>query len=153
MYKIPESVLVVIYTKNLQVLLMERADKLGYWQSVTGSRDSLNESLTTTAIRELQEETGIILSTEAGTLSPSNLHDWKMVNVYEIYPLWRHRYKPGIEKNVEHVFGLLVPDDITITLSPREHVQYKWLPYREASKSCFSSSNSEAILHLPHYLV
>ena len=36
-FKIPESVLVVIHTPALEVLLIERADKPGYWQSVTGS--------------------------------------------------------------------------------------------------------------------
>ncbi|AEK60489.1 Dihydroneopterin triphosphate pyrophosphohydolase type 2 [Collimonas fungivorans Ter331] len=152
MYKIPESVLVVIYTKDLQVLLMERADKLDYWQSVTGSKDFPEEALAATAMREVQEETGIVVSAEAGAVPLSNLHDWGVANVYEIYPVWRHRYAPGVTKNTEHVFGLLVPDEIPVTLAPREHLQYKWLPYRAAADACFSPSNAEAILQLPRHL-
>ena len=58
-FKIPVSVLVVIHTPALEVLLIERADKPGYWQSVTGSVDDLDEPLADTARREVQEETGI----------------------------------------------------------------------------------------------
>src|SRR4051812_21395487 len=110
-YKIPESVLVVIHTADLQVLLIERADKPGYWQSVTGSKDHVDEPLAETARREVQEETGIVLGSgqTPGAVPPENLRDWQLSNVYEIYPVWRHRYAPGVVKNVEHVFGLRVP--------------------------------------------
>ncbi len=150
MLKIPESVLVVIYTKDLDVLLIERADQPDFWQSVTGSRDSLDEPLLLTAQREVMEETGID-SSAAGVV----LSDWRISNIYEIYPIWRHRYAPGVTQNTEHVFGLCVPPNIPIKLAPREHVQYCWLPYREAADRCFSSSNAEAILQLPamHALV
>ena len=148
-YKIPESVLVVIHSVDLQVLLIERADKPGFWQSVTGSKDALDEALHLTAEREVQEETGIIIG---GTQVPvTNLRDWQLSNVYTIYPAWRHRYAPGVTQNTEHVFGLCVPRDITITLAPREHLQYCWLPWREAADRCFSPSNAEAILQLPRY--
>ena len=154
-YKIPESVLVVIYTRDLDVLLIERVDKEGYWQSVTGSKDMLDEPLVETAVREVFEETSIrIVADEAagpGDVPLSHLHDWQLSNIYEIYPVWRHRYQPGVTKNTEHVFGLLVPRDIPVTLAPREHVDYLWLPYREASDKCFSPSNAEAILLLPQY--
>ena len=150
MYKIPESVLVVIHTADLQVLLIERADKAGYWQSVTGSKDRPDEPLVQTAIREVAEETGVIVSD--GQVPLSNLHDWQLSNVYDIYPVWRHRYAPGITRNTEHVFSLLVPPGISIVLAPREHVQYRWLPHRAAADLCFSPSNAEAILQLPHYL-
>jgi dATP pyrophosphohydrolase len=150
-YKIPESVLVVIHTADLQVLLIERADKPGFWQSVTGSKDHADEPLRDTAVREVQEETGIVLTAgqPPGTVPLQNLRDWQLSNIYEIYPVWRHRYEPGVTKNVEHVFGLLVPRDIPIRLAPREHTQYVWLPYREAADKCFSPSNAEAILQLP----
>nr|WP_198983765.1 dihydroneopterin triphosphate diphosphatase [Herbaspirillum sp. ASV7] len=159
-YKIPESVLVVIHSADQQVLLIERADQPGFWQSVTGSKDSLDEVLSETARREVQEETGIqvagpgVESTQdGGTCVPgANLRDWQLSNIYEIYPVWRHRYAPGVTKNTEHVFGLLVPRDIPITLAPREHTRYAWLPYREAADRCFSPSNAEAILQLPRYL-
>jgi dATP pyrophosphohydrolase len=149
-YKIPESVLVVIHTADLDVLLIERADKPGYWQSVTGSKDAPHEPLEETAVREVFEETGIAVGSE--TVPKSHLRDWHLSNVYEIYPVWRHRYAPGVTKNTEHVFGLLVPKDIPVALSPREHVNHIWLPYREAADKCFSPSNAEALLQLPRYI-
>ena len=44
-HKIPQSVLVVIHTPALEVLLLERADHPGFWQSVTGSLDAPHEAL------------------------------------------------------------------------------------------------------------
>ncbi|MDP3785606.1 MAG: dihydroneopterin triphosphate diphosphatase [Undibacterium sp.] len=140
-HKIPVSVLVVIYTPDLEVLLLERADRAGFWQSVTGSKDSLDEDLRLTAEREVFEETGI-------SASKHDLSDWQLTNIYEIYPVWRHRYAPGVTQNTEHVFGLCVPRATSLTLSPREHVGYQWLPYKEAADLCFSASNAEAILQL-----
>ncbi|WP_136413254.1 dihydroneopterin triphosphate diphosphatase [Herbaspirillum sp. ST 5-3] len=158
-YKIPESVLVVIYSANLDVLLIERADKQDYWQSVTGSKDAPDEPLIDTAMREVFEETGIRIvggasdpARRADAVPLANLRDWGLSNIYEIYPVWRHRYAPGVFQNTEHVFGLLVPRDIPITLAPREHVDHLWLPYREAADKCFSPSNAEAILQLPKYM-
>ena len=156
-YKIPESVLVVIHTAELEVLLIERADKQGYCQSVTGSKDRLDEPLIETATREVFEETGIVIAdyvdgSAQNSVPRRNLTDWHLSNIYEIYPVWRHRYAPGVTKNTEHVFGLLVPRDSQITLAPREHVDYVWLPYREAADKCFSPSNAEAVLQLPKYL-
>jgi len=149
--KIPESVLVVIHTVDLQVLLIERADRPGYWQSVTGSKDSVFESLTSTAMREVAEEVGIAIGSTRVPLS--SLRDWGLSNVYEIYPIWRHRYAPGVTHNTEHVFGLMIPRDVPITLSPREHLNHLWLPWREAAEKCFSASNAEAILHLPRFVL
>ncbi len=139
-YKIPRSVLVVVHTPALEVLLIERADKPGYWQSVTGSLDAEDEPLDVTARREVLEETGI----DGGTLL-----DWGLQNVYEIYPVWRHRYAPGVTHNTEHVFGLLVPVGTPVTLNPREHLRHQWLPWAEAAARCFSPSNAEAIRRLP----
>jgi dATP pyrophosphohydrolase len=149
-HKIPESVLVVIYSADLQVLLIERADKPGFWQSVTGSKDLPDEPLHTTAVREVQEETGIAVGSMQ--VPVENLRDWKLSNIYEIYPVWRHRYAPGVTHNTEHVYGLLVPRDIQVVLAEREHLQYQWLPWQAAAEQCFSPSNAEAILQLPHYL-
>lgn len=145
--KIPQSVLVVIHAPNLDVLLIERAQQPGFWQSVTGSKDTLDETWVATAIREVAEETGIVVGSP--TVPPSALQDWALENVYEIYPVWRHRYAPGITHNTERVFSLQVPRDTPITLAPREHTQYVWLPWREAADHCFSPSNAEAILQLP----
>jgi dATP pyrophosphohydrolase len=148
-FKIPESVLVVIHTAELEVLLIERVDAPGYWQSVTGSKDAIDEPAALTAQREVLEETGIAIgSPEVPT---THLLDWHLENVYEIYPVWRHRYAPGITRNTESVFGLRVPRDIPIALAPREHVAHIWLPWRDAADKCFSPSNAEAILQLPRF--
>ena len=147
LHKIPESVLVVIHTAALEVLLIERADKPGFWQSVTGSLDRPDEPLAETCRREVLEETGIGLAA-AG----AQLRDWGLVNVYEIYPVWRHRYAAGVTHNTEHVFGLTVPAPLPVRLRPREHLAWRWLPWREAADACFSPSNAEAILQLPRFI-
>ncbi|HWH82447.1 MAG TPA: dihydroneopterin triphosphate diphosphatase [Burkholderiaceae bacterium] len=149
-WKIPESVLVVIHTAALDVLLIERADAPGFWQSVTGSKDVAGEPSEHTARREVFEETGIAIGTTPG-VPMSALRGWGLANVYEIYPVWRHRYAPGVTHNTESVFGLRVPRAVPIVLSPREHVALAWLPWREAADRCFSPSNAEAILQLPRF--
>jgi dATP pyrophosphohydrolase len=148
-HKIPESVLVVIHTPSLDVLLIERADQPGYWQSVTGSKNSVDEPLVDTCVREVAEETAIVIGSTAVPLQA--LRDWQLANVYEIYPVWRHRYAAGVTHNTEHVFGLTVPAGTPVALNPREHLRQQWLPYREAADRCFSPSNAEAILHLPRF--
>ena len=146
-YKIPQSVLVVIHTAALQVLLIRRADaQADFWQSVTGSKDAEDEPFHHTAAREVAEETGITAGAPACVLT-----DWELENVYDIYPQWLHRYPPGVGRNVEHVFGLCVPADTPVTLNPREHTDYRWLPWREAADCCYSPSNAEACLLLPRF--
>ena len=140
-YKIPVSVLVVVYTPELDVLLLERADRPGFWQSVTGSQDE-GETLRETAARELREETGI-------DAARWDLVDWRRQNRYEIYQRWRNRYAPGVTHNTEHVFGLKVPQRLEIALQPREHLRHEWLPWRDAAEKVFSWSNAEAIRELP----
>lgn len=140
-YKQPVSTLVVIYTSALDVLLLERADYPGYWQSVTGSRDG-EESLRETSMREVFEETGLDANVYA-------LSDWQEQNEYEIYPKWRHRYAPGTTHNTEHVFGLQLPQQVAVQLAPREHLNYQWLPWNQAADKVFSPSNRAAILELP----
>lgn len=149
-FKIPESVLVVIHTPALDVLLIRRADaEPAFWQSVTGSKDEVDEPLALTAAREVGEETGI----QCGEGAPlaAQLVDWGLSNIYDIYPRWRARYAPGVTRNTEHLFGLCVPERVTPTLAPREHTDWQWLPYREAADACFSPSNAEAILLLPEF--
>lgn len=136
--------LVVIHTPALEVLLMERADKPGYWQSVTGSLDAEDEPLDGTARREVLEETGIDVGQVGGVLT-----NWQQANVYEIYARWRHRYAPGVTHNTEHVFGLCVPAGTPVVLSPREHTAHQWLPWADAAERCFSPSNAQAIRQLP----
>lgn len=145
-HKIPESVLVVIHTEDLRVLILERADSPGFWQSVTGSKDAVDEAVAETARREVLEETDIDATGHC-------LMDWNHSIEYSIYPQWRHRYAPGVMHNTEHWFGLCLPNNypaqVKVQIAPREHLQYAWLDYREAAQRCFSPSNSEAILSLP----
>jgi dATP pyrophosphohydrolase len=141
-FKVPESVLVVIHTADLEVLLIERADREGYWQSVTGSLDFEGEAPEAAAIREVAEETGIDARRYA-------LKDWHIENRFAIYGWRLPRYRPGVTHNTEHVFGLTVPRDCVVTLAPREHVRHEWLPWREAAARCFSWSNRDAIELLP----
>src|ERR1700729_3888117 len=139
-YKIPESVLVVVHTARLDVLLLERAAQPGLWQSVTGSRELDDPDLLATARRELLEETGL----SAGTLT-----DWRLTNRYEIWPQWRARYAPDVTHNTEHVFGFLVPEVTVATLDTREHTAQMWLPWQQAMEKVFSPSNRDAIWQLP----
>lgn len=158
LYKIPESVLVVIYTSALDVLLIRRADVdvngPEFWQSVTGSKDQEHETLAQTAVREVAEETGIVCIAShcaAAPLAQPVLHDWLLENVYDIYPRWAHRYAPGVTRNTEHLFGLKVHSGTSVQLNPREHTALLWLPWREAAERCYSPSNAEAILMLPRF--
>lgn len=124
---------------------MERADRPGFWQSVTGSQH-VGESLRETALRELREETGL-------DARERSLSDWGMSNVYEIFPIWRHRYPPGTTQNTEHAFGLCLPGQIDVKLAPREHIAYLWLPWQQAAEKVFSWTNRDAILTLPRRMV
>lgn len=133
----PVSVLVLIHTPDLQVLLLDRVDKPGFWQSVTGSIED-DESLVQTAIREVREETGL-------DATQYQLTDWRQSHVYEIYPRWRYRYAPGVTENTEHHFGLELPSALPVTLNPREHVAYEWVDWREAARRVFSWTNVEAL--------
>jgi dATP pyrophosphohydrolase len=141
-FKIPISVLVVVHTPALDVLLMERAPWPGYWQSVTGSLDREDEPLAETAAREVLEETGI-------DAHRHHLVEWGIRNRFEIYKLWQSRYAPGVTHNIEHVFGLTIPEQAPVRLAPQEHSRYLWLPWKEAAEKCFSWSNRDAILMLP----
>ncbi|MCF8186262.1 MAG: dihydroneopterin triphosphate diphosphatase [Sulfuritalea sp.] len=140
MFKNPVSALVLIHTVDLQVLIMERADKTGFWQSVTGSLE-LGETPQQAAIREVLEETGL-------DATQYDLQDWQATNTYEIYPHWRYRYAPGITTNIEHLFALELPKKIAITLAHDEHVQYEWVDWREAAKRVFSWTNVDALKRL-----
>lgn len=141
MLKLPESVLVVIFTPALDVLIMERADHHGFWQSVTGSRNAADEPLRATCVREVAEETGLVVS-------PEQLDDWNLSHRFAIYEHWLHRYAAGVTHNTEHVFGLRWPHPFEPRLDPREHVRYRWVDWRDAADACFSWTNAEAIRRL-----
>ena len=140
--KIPVSVLVVVHTPALEVLLLERAARSGYWQSVTGSLERCDEPPEDAALREVHEETGIAAPRE-------RLARWNLAYTFEIYPQWRHRFAPGTTHNTEHVFSLEVPGRVPVTLAPGEHTASQWLPWAEAAQKCFSWSNRDAIRMLP----
>jgi dATP pyrophosphohydrolase len=140
-FKLPISVLVVMHTGALDVLLLERAARPGYWQSVTGSLDRPDEPLEAAAAREVREETGI-------DAARGQLARWNVVNTFEIYAQWRSRYAHGVTHNTEHVFSLALPERLPVALAPSEHTAYRWLPWREAAAQCFSWSNRDAILML-----
>lgn len=139
--KIPESVLVVIYTPALDVLIIERADHPGFWQSITGSKATFDEPLRTTCVREVAEETGL-------TVSAGQLEDWEVSHSFVIYEHWRHRYATGVTHNTEHVFGLCLPQRFEPHLNPVEHIRHRWLDWRAAADACFSWTNAESIRRL-----
>ena len=140
MFKTPVSALVLIHTEDLQVLIMERADKVGFWQSVTGSLEA-DETPRQAAIREVLEETGL-------HAERYELQDWQVANTYEIYPHWRYHYAPGVTSNVEHQFTLVLPSTLPVQLAPDEHLQYAWVDWREAAQRVFSWTNVDAIKRL-----
>ena len=137
-FKLPVSVLVVVHTLEREVLLLERAQHPGFWQSVTGSLDWPQEPLAAAAAREVREETGI-------DAMRGRLASWNAANTFEIYLSWRSRFGPGVTHNTEHVFGLALARRVAVNIAPAEHVAYAWLPWREAAQKCFSWSNRDAI--------
>lgn len=139
-YKLPVSALVLIHTPDLQVLLLERADKMDFWQSVTGSLEE-NETPRDAALREVREETGLIAT-------DFHFFDMGASNVYEIYPHWRYRYAPGVTHNTEHLFGLELPAPLPVKLAPAEHVRYEWTDWRTAANKVFSWTNVDALRRL-----
>jgi len=140
-YKIPRSVLVLVHTAAREVLLLERALRPGYWQSVTGSVEYEDEPLERAARRELQEETGI-------DAALGRLARWNVVYTFEIYQQWRGRFAPDVLHNVEHVFALELAARAPVRIAADEHLGFEWLPWREAAAKCFSWSNRDAIVML-----
>jgi dATP pyrophosphohydrolase len=140
-YKRPESVLVVVYTASGKVLLLKRADRPDFWQSVTGSLLWEESSPREAALRELKEETGL-------TVDVRQLRDRQRTHRYPIFPQWCQRYAPGVTENTEHVFTLELPAETALTIHPAEHVEYGWFPFDEAAAKATSWTNREAIQEL-----
>jgi dATP pyrophosphohydrolase len=136
----PESVLIVIYTAGGEFLLLERRRPPGFWQSVTGSLD-WGEMADDAARRELVEETGI---------TQGFLRNLQWTQVYDILPSFGKTFAPGITTNMEHAFALKLMERVPVTLSPGEHVQYRWATAAEALDIVSSSSNRAVIQQLRH---
>lgn len=136
-YRRPESVLVIVATAANDVLLLRRRDPPGYWQSVTGSLD-WGETADAAARRELREETGI----------DAEPHATGLVNEFEIVPPWTAKFAPGTKTNREHVYFIRLDAPVDIELRDDEHVEYRWLPARDAVRLASSSTNRDALRRL-----
>lgn len=135
-YKRPESVLVVIYNAQGEVLLLRRTRPGDFWQSVTGSLD-WGEFPAGAARRELYEETGI--------MAGDGLVDLSRSVRFPILPAWRARYAPIAHTNTEHWFALRLAQRRLPRLHADEHGEYRWLPYRQALRLASSWTNRKAI--------
>jgi dihydroneopterin triphosphate diphosphatase len=141
-FKRPESVLVVVYARSRECLLLERAQPPGFWQSVTGSL-GWDETAAECAAREVREETG---------LDAEGLVDARVERTFPIVPAWRARYAPGVETNVEHLFYLELPTKQAVRLAPAEHIAYEWLSIEAAAQKASSWTNREALDRLAQEL-
>ena len=136
-YKRPESVLVVVYARTGEVLLLKRADHPNFWQSVTGAMDWKEDDPRVTAQREVAEEIGLPITTDA-------LEDLDLTQRYPILPQWRYRYAPDVKHNTEHAFALQIPEAIPLVAHP-EHTEYRWLAPAAAAALATSWTNRVAI--------
>jgi 8-oxo-dGTP pyrophosphatase MutT (NUDIX family) len=137
-FRRPESVLVIVHTRSLDCLVLERIAPTGFRQSVTGTL-GWEETAAQAAAREIREETG---------LDPARLRDSGRSQTFAILPEWRHRFAPDVKENLEHVWYLEVPDRVAVTLNPAEHSAYEWLPLEEAIAKVSSWTNREALERL-----
>lgn len=138
-YKRPESVLVVVFALNGQVLVLQRADDPDFWQSVTGSLEP-GEAPQRAAARELFEETAI-----NADYNDVDLIDCRFNDRFSIREQWRYRYPPGTTHNTEHVFLAQLKDSKPIVINPDEHLDSRWLPLSAALDICWSATNRQAI--------
>jgi dATP pyrophosphohydrolase len=133
-------VLIVIYTTGGDFLMLERVKPGGFWQSVTGSLE-WGEMAGDAARREVLEETGI---------TQGLLRNLQWTQVYEILPAFGKKYAPGVVRNLEHAFALKLLERVPVTLSDREHVQFRWLSAADAIDTVSSSTNRAVIQQLRH---
>ena len=137
-YKNNQSVLVVIYAKDTnRVLMLQRQDDPDFWQSVTGTIES-GETPKKTAIRELWEEVRLEISENS-----TAFFDCKESIEFEIFPHFRYKYAPNVTQCHEHWFLLAVEQEFEPILS--EHFAYQWVSPEQAIQMTKSSNNAEAI--------
>lgn len=142
-YKNPNSILLIIFTTKFKVLLLKKNSKRDLWQSVTGSIE-LGEDPYDTALRELQEETGI-------NKQRSDLIFDDFSHKFMIYSEWIDRYKESTYSNKEYIFSLKLNDEVSVKLS-REHSSYKWVDLNEAIHLVFSWTNKAALKAIPNFI-
>ncbi|GLR72060.1 dihydroneopterin triphosphate diphosphatase [Agaribacter marinus] len=135
--KRPESVLVVIYSEQGRVLMLQRDDDADFWQSITGTME-VGERPIDTAYREVAEEIGLELD-----ISRNQIKDCKTTNQYQIRKRWLHRYPEGTKTNTEHVFSLCICEQTSILLT--EHLDFIWLSKHDAIALAWSDTNKTAI--------
>jgi len=138
MKKIPISVLVLIYTKNKDILILKKNNGKDMWQSVTGSIND-GESVDDAAKREVYEETG---------LNADNIINCNKQYIFEIYEMWRYKYDDNVTHNTEHVFLLELDERKDIIIDKEEHVSYEWTSRVKAAEKVFSHTNRQAIFDL-----
>ncbi|MEL0102657.1 MAG: dihydroneopterin triphosphate diphosphatase [Gammaproteobacteria bacterium] len=138
MKKIPISVLVLIYTKNKDILILKKNNDKDMWQSVTGSIND-GESVDDAAKREVYEETG---------LNADNIINCNKQYIFEIYEMWRYKYDDNVTHNTEHVFLLELDERKDIVIDKEEHVSYEWTSRVKAAEKVFSHTNRQAIFDL-----
>jgi dihydroneopterin triphosphate diphosphatase len=139
-FRRPESVLIVIYTAGGEFLLLERVRPPGFWQSVTGSLE-WGEMAGDAARREVIEETGI---------TQGLLRNLQWTQVYDILPAFGKKYAPGVTRNLEHAFALKLLNRVPVTLSAKEHAQFRWASADEAIETVSSSTNRTIVEQLRH---
>ena len=130
----PESVLVVVYTANAEVLLLKRREPFSFWQSITGSLQP-HEDHASAAARELLEETGLC----------GELVDAEASREFEIDPRWLHKYPAGVLTNREYEWRLWLPGRQDVVICEREHSEFRWVPIDEAIEIVWSWTNKEAL--------
>ena len=130
----PESVLVVVYTTNADVLLLKRREPFSFWQSITGSLQPGEEHVSAAA-RELFEETGLV----------GELVNADTSREFEIDPRWLHKYPAGVLTNREYEWRLRLPARQDVVICEREHSEFRWVPIDEAIEIVWSWTNKEAL--------
>lgn len=134
-FKRPESVLILICTRDARVLLLERTEPRRFWQSVTGSL-RWGEGPLHAARRELKEETGF---------ESTGLLDLRRGTRFPIRGPWRKRYAPAARSNREHWFVLTLDGPRRPRLNAAEHRRWRWLPWAQAARLASSRTNRRLI--------
>ena len=142
--RVPRQVLVYVYRRGPEFLLLRRVDRLGgFWQGVTGAPE-WGERDDEAAVREVLEETGLDVS---GTLRPlgyryelqrEEAEEWSAA-------LWDRVYEAGVETVSEDVYIAEAPPGQEPELAPNEHDDYRWCELEEALRLLKFEENREGL--------